>query len=46
MRGEVGFISDVFRYYAGFTEKLVGSTIPVNGPNVAQTIKEPVGVCG
>lgn len=35
-----------FRYYAGWTTKLVGQTIPVSGPYFNYTLHEPVGVVG
>src|SRR5689334_14701750 len=38
--------ADAFRYYAGWTRKLHGETIPVDGPYLAYTIREPVGVVG
>lgn len=35
-----------FRYYAGWTTKLVGQQIPVSEPNFhVYTVREPVGVC-
>jgi len=34
------------RYYAGWTDKIFGETIPTAGNLVAQTRKEPVGVVG
>ncbi|HEY1597417.1 MAG TPA: aldehyde dehydrogenase family protein, partial [Thermoleophilaceae bacterium] len=30
-RGEVGMVADVFNYYAGAPERLLGDTIPVAG---------------
>src|SRR5829696_4839148 len=30
-RGEVGMVADVFNYYAGAPERLLGSSIPVTG---------------
>lgn len=35
-----------FRYYAGWSTKIVGQTIPVNGPYFNYTRHEPVGVVG
>ena len=35
-----------YRYYAGWADKIHGKTIPVNGPFVAYTRHEPVGVVG
>jgi acyl-CoA reductase-like NAD-dependent aldehyde dehydrogenase len=36
----------VFRYYAGIADKLVGQTIPADGPVFCYTRHEPVGVVG
>jgi acyl-CoA reductase-like NAD-dependent aldehyde dehydrogenase len=33
-----------FRYYAGWADKLGGETIPVSGPFLNYTLREPVGV--
>lgn len=35
-----------FRYYAGLADKIEGSTIPVAGPFLNYTLREPVGVVG
>jgi acyl-CoA reductase-like NAD-dependent aldehyde dehydrogenase len=42
-RGEVDMVVDVFNYYAGAPERLVGKTIPVAG-GVDMTFREPLGV--
>jgi betaine-aldehyde dehydrogenase len=42
-RGEVGMVVDVFNYYAGAPERLLGKTIPVAG-GVDMTFREPLGV--
>ncbi|XP_060073232.1 retinal dehydrogenase 2-like [Ylistrum balloti] len=34
------------RYYAGWTDKIMGRTIPVDGPFFCYTRHEPVGICG
>ena len=44
-RGEVGMVVDVFDYYAGAPERLLGDTIPVPG-GVDFTFREPLGVVG
>ena len=44
--GDVPFCVSTLRYYAGWTDKIHGKTIPVNGPYFAYTKEEPVGVCG
>jgi betaine-aldehyde dehydrogenase len=42
-RGEVEMVVDVFDYYAGAPERLLGDTIPVAG-GVDMTFREPLGV--
>jgi acyl-CoA reductase-like NAD-dependent aldehyde dehydrogenase len=37
---------DAFRYYAGWVRKIYGETIPVDGPFLNYTMREPVGVVG
>jgi len=44
-RGEVGSVVDVFDYYAGAPERLLGWQIPVAG-GVAVPFREPLGVVG
>jgi len=44
-RGEIGMVVDVFRYYAGAPERLLGDTIPIAG-GMAFTVREPLGVIG
>ena len=44
-RGEIGMVVDVFRYYAGGPERLLGDTIPIAG-GMAFTVREPLGVVG
>ncbi|HWO57643.1 MAG TPA: aldehyde dehydrogenase family protein [bacterium] len=36
----------VFRYFAGWADKIEGATIPVAGPQFVYTRREPVGVVG
>lgn len=36
----------VFRYFAGMADKIFGETIPVAGPLLNYTLREPVGVVG
>jgi betaine-aldehyde dehydrogenase len=43
--GEVGMVADVFDYYAGAPERLLGDTIPVAG-GIDFTLREPLGVVG
>ena len=35
-----------FRYFAGLADKIQGATIPVSGPFLNYTLREPVGVVG
>jgi betaine-aldehyde dehydrogenase len=44
-RGEAGMVADVFNYYAGAPERLLGDTIPVGG-GIDMTFREPLGVVG
>ena len=44
-RGEMGMIAEVFNYYAGAPERLLGDTIPVPG-GIDLTFREPLGVVG
>jgi aldehyde dehydrogenase (NAD+) len=37
---------DSFRYYAGWVRKIYGETIPVDGPFLNYTLREPIGVVG
>lgn len=37
---------DTFRYYAGWADKIHGSTVPSDGPVLTYIKKEPVGVVG
>lgn len=50
LKTHVGMSIDAWKYFAGWTDKIEGSTIPVNParPNNVLTItkKEPLGVCG
>ena len=43
---DVQMAIDSFRYYAGWTTKLQGDTIPVRGNVLNYTLREPVGVVG
>jgi acyl-CoA reductase-like NAD-dependent aldehyde dehydrogenase len=36
----------VFRYFAGMADKIFGETIPVSGPFLNYTLRQPVGVVG
>src|SRR5947208_16849445 len=41
----MGMVVDVFRYYAGAPERLLGDTIPISG-GMAFTVREPLGLVG
>ncbi|HSM15993.1 MAG TPA: aldehyde dehydrogenase family protein [Gemmatimonadales bacterium] len=43
---DVAMTVDTLRYYAGWADKLTGETIPVEGPYLTYTLREPVGVVG
>ena len=45
--GEIPAMIDDFRYYAGWTTKIQGKTIPTSVPGyMVSTLREAVGVCG
>jgi aldehyde dehydrogenase (NAD+) len=46
LHGDVAGSIAVFRYYAGWADKLQGKTIPVDGDFFSMTVHEPVGVVG
>jgi acyl-CoA reductase-like NAD-dependent aldehyde dehydrogenase len=46
LRGDIPPTYDVFYYYAGWTRKIYGETIPVDGNYLNYTLREPVGVAG
>ena len=41
---DVPFVANLFRYYAGWCTKYHGETIPVSGPFLNYTLREPLGV--
>ncbi|HWP62630.1 MAG TPA: aldehyde dehydrogenase family protein [Candidatus Binatia bacterium] len=41
---DVPLAVDCFEYFAGYATKLVGETLPVPGPALSYTLREPVGV--
>jgi aldehyde dehydrogenase (NAD+) len=43
---DIGFAAEIARYYAGWCDKITGTTIPISGPYFCYTREEPVGVCG
>jgi len=44
--GDLPLVLDCLRYYAGYADKIHGSTIPVRGNYFTYTRREPVGVAG
>jgi aldehyde dehydrogenase (NAD+) len=44
--GDIPLVINVLRYYAGFADKIHGSTVPIRGDFFCYTRKEPVGVAG
>lgn len=46
LRGDIRPAIDALRYYAGWVRKIHGETIPVDGPYLNFTLREPVGVVG
>ncbi|HZP02048.1 MAG TPA: aldehyde dehydrogenase family protein [Terriglobia bacterium] len=46
LRGDIPPAYDIFYYYAGWTRKIYGETIPVDGNYLNYTLREPVGVVG
>ncbi|XP_058193204.1 benzaldehyde dehydrogenase, mitochondrial-like isoform X1 [Rhododendron vialii] len=43
---EVPMFVRLFRYYAGWADKIHGLTVPADGPYHVQTLREPIGVAG
>jgi acyl-CoA reductase-like NAD-dependent aldehyde dehydrogenase len=43
-RVEVSKVAEIFRYYAGYTDKLHGEVIPVPSGHLNYTVREPLGV--
>ena len=46
LRADVNPGIDAIRYYAGWVRRIYGETIPVDGPYLNYTLREPVGVAG
>ena len=43
---DVPSVVENFRYFAGLADKIQGETIPVKGPFLNYTLREPVGIVG
>ena len=41
---DMPMVAEVFRYYAGWATKIHGETVPVRGPFLNYTLREPIGV--
>ncbi|HXT86097.1 MAG TPA: betaine-aldehyde dehydrogenase [Verrucomicrobiae bacterium] len=41
---DMPMVAEVFRYYAGWATKIQGETVPVRGPFLHYTLREPIGV--
>ncbi len=46
LTGDVPGTASLYRYYAGWADKIHGKVLPVAGPFHTYTLHEPVGVCG
>ncbi|MBV8609032.1 MAG: aldehyde dehydrogenase family protein, partial [Singulisphaera sp.] len=45
-RGDLQWVANTLRYYAGWADKIEGRTIPVRGDFLSYTLRQPVGVVG
>jgi aldehyde dehydrogenase (NAD+) len=45
-RGDMVGVVNTLRYYAGWADKIEGKTVPVRGPFLSYTLRQPVGVVG
>jgi aldehyde dehydrogenase (NAD+) len=41
---DIPMVAEVFRYFAGWATKIMGDTVPVRGPFLNYTLREPIGV--
>src|SRR5207248_1767847 len=44
-RAEIEIVANVFEYWGGAANKIMGETIPIVPPGLDVTLREPVGVC-
>jgi acyl-CoA reductase-like NAD-dependent aldehyde dehydrogenase len=42
---EIPLAAECFEYYGGWSDKVMGETIPVKGNHLNYTLREPLGVC-
>ncbi|XP_031405387.1 aldehyde dehydrogenase family 2 member B4, mitochondrial isoform X1 [Punica granatum] len=45
-KAEIPMLARLFRYYAGWADKIHGLTVPADGNHHVQTLHEPIGVAG
>lgn len=45
-KSELPMLARLFRYYAGWADKIHGLTVPADGPHHVQVLHEPIGVVG
>ena len=43
---DVAELIAVYKYYAGYADKMHGQVIDVGNAKLAYTLKQPIGVCG
>lgn len=44
-RGQTGYVSDYYQYFAGLADKIEGATLPIDKPDMhVYTTREPIGV--
>ena len=43
-KGDIAYVYKLFEYYAGLADKIQGDTIPVPGPRLDYSLREPLGV--
>ncbi|EER18795.1 Aldehyde dehydrogenase, putative [Perkinsus marinus ATCC 50983] len=43
---DIKLCQKIYKYYAGWADKVLGSVVPVDGSNMCLTVKEPIGVVG
>jgi len=44
-RDEIALVADVFDYWGGAANKIMGETVPIQDSGLDLTLREPVGVC-
>ncbi|PIA40491.1 hypothetical protein AQUCO_02500299v1 [Aquilegia coerulea] len=45
-KAELPMLVRLFRYYAGWADKIHGLIVPADGPHQVEVLHEPIGVCG